>query len=179
MNAHQNIVELLLNYQCFLAEFTLNSCQLVFEHDFSSQRVFFSICAQANLSCATDTQVQGLWAAQKWAEQTAKSEIWSLVYGSPPDAKHILLRSKRLLPPKLYRCMRGDLADIRFDDVSFKTAKIASLDLPSAAVMAVAKGSTYASPFLHFTQSLEQAENWLTAGHKSYGDPILLLLLLL
>ena len=72
--------------------------------------------------------------------------------------------------------MRGDLADIRFDSGRFKTAEIASLDLRAAAVMAVAKGSTYSSPFLHFTASLELAQNWFTAGYKSYGDPILLLL---
>ena len=158
--------------------FSTNCTLITFERTTKGLVWYYISLKQANLQCATDVKIQGLWAAKKWAEQTSnftKSRMWALLYGSPPVAQKIF-RSHTFLPLKLFRTMRGDLADIRFDNSSFETAKCAYLNLRSEAVMAVAKGSSYSSPFLHFTDSKEQAENWYTAGYQSCGDPILLLL---
>ena len=155
--------------------FSTNCTLITFERTTKGLVWYYISLKQAKLPCA---KIQGLWAAKKWAEQSSnftKSRTWALLYGSPPVAQQIF-RSNAFLPSKLYRTMRGDLKDIRFDKDSFETAERASLDLRSAVVMAVAKGSTYSSPFLHCTASREQAENWYTAGSQSYGDPILLLL---
>ena len=158
--------------------FSTNCTLITFERRTKGLVWYYISLKQANLPCAKDGKVQGLWAAKKWAAQASdfiKSRVWALLYGSPPVAQQIF-RSHTFLPLKLFRTMRGDLADIRFDNDSFERAKCAYLNLRSDGGMAVAKGSTYSSPFLHFTASREQAENLYTAGSQSYSDPILLLL---
>ncbi len=63
-------------------------------------------------------------------------------------------------PCYAYRCMRGDGADLQHRTSTDKPTPDEPLELRRVVARAVARGSNFRSPFLHFTLQLAEAMKW-------------------
>ena len=117
---------------------------------------------------AQPTRPVPIVAASRPAASAASSSSSAALVASPvpslAEAERQLRRDKGSF---LYRAMRPDGSDLQAEG---SPMQMTGLPLVSAIFESVATGSSFRSPFLHFSKDFVQARHWFMRGQRSRGE---------